>query len=446
MNRGIGLIGTVASIVGAVVGIGIFILPGQLAASAGPAVVLSYAMAAVIAAFACTVAAQIGSVFPVSGASFVAVSRTISPMFGFLIVWMMLGAIVLGIALLALGFADYLAFFVPWINRAGTAIGVILLLGGVNLFGVRSTVAVQVLLVGLITIALALYGITGVIHSQPQLFTPFLPNGFQSVLLATIPAFFSFAAFAVVIEVAGDIKNPNRTIPLAFLISFLLVTALYLSVVIATVGNIPWQQLGSVPAPVGNIATKLMSAGIAKGIMLVALAGAASPINALVLSYSRDVMVLAQVGALPVYFGRVSRARNVPYIAVLCIVAAAVAIIPLSGELAEIATLSTLSILVLQLALAFAVLRLPRAMPREFQLAKFRLAQFPRMIFGWGLAAMSALFLLIAAWQRPYLFLIGASLFSFGAVYYKFRKRYLRSRGIDFEERMLRSKWEPEHV
>src|ERR1700677_4071630 len=101
----------VANIVGVVVGIAIFILPGQLAATAGPAVLVSYVIAGLIAGFACAVAARIGRAFPVSGASFVAVSRLLSPMLGFLIVWMMLVAITLGIALLSMGFAAYLASF-----------------------------------------------------------------------------------------------------------------------------------------------------------------------------------------------------------------------------------------------------------------------------------------------------------------------------------------------
>src|SRR5579862_9784736 len=200
MVRSIGIVGAIANIVGVVVGIAIFILPGHLAGTAGPAVVVSYLIAALIASLSCAVAAEIGSVFPVSGASFVAASQLLSPMTGFLTVWMMLAAITLGIALLALGFADYLAFFLPSLDRSNTASILILTLGGINLFGVRSTILVQILLVVSKITALTFYGVAGVIHADWHLFAPFAPNGFSPVLLATIPAFFSFAGFAVIIE------------------------------------------------------------------------------------------------------------------------------------------------------------------------------------------------------------------------------------------------------
>lgn len=441
MVRNIGLVGTIANIVGVVIGIAIFILPGHLAATAGPAVIVSYLMAALVAGFACSVAAQIGSVFPVSGASFVAVSRTLSPMLGFLVVWMMLMAVTLGIALLALGFADYLAFFVPWTPRIGTALLLILVLGGINMLGVRSTVIAQVLLVTAIVTVLAVYGVVGVVHANRHLLVPFLPNGFVPVLLATIPAFFSFAAFAVVIEVSGDIQQPARTIPLAFAISFVLVTLLYLSVTVATVGNISWHKLDTTPAPVGEVARHLMSPTLAKAIVLVALAGAASPINALLLSYSRDIMVLAKMQAVPSFLGRVSQSRGVPFNAVLCIVIGALLIVPFSGRLAEIATLSTLSILLLQIALGAVVVLLPSKAPDLLKAARFRFGSFSRMFFGTGLIVMSVLFLLVAAWGKPRLFLLAAGLLLLGGAYYKLRKLYLKRCGIDFDQVVLQSNW-----
>lgn len=441
MTRSIGVLGTVANIVGVVSGIAIFILPGHLAGSAGPAVVVSYLLAALIAAFACAVAAQVGSAFPVSGASFVSVSRTLSPMLGFLIVWMMLAAIVLGIALLALGFADYLRFFLPWINRTDTALILVLALGGINLLGVRSSLAIQIFLVVCVVAALALFGFVGVLHANWHRFSPFAPNGFGPVLLSTIPAFFSFSAFAVVIELGGDIKRPGRTIPLAFVISFSIVTLIYVSVTIATVGNLPWQQLGSLAAPVGDIAGLIMSPLLAKTIVLVALAGAASPVNSLILSYSRDIMVLAKSGVFPTVLGRVSRSRDVPSNAIICIVLAAVLIIPASGRLAEIATLSTLSILLLQIALGVVLLRLPYTSPAILQAAKFRLSSGARWLFAVGLIIMSAVLLCVAAWGKPELFLAASAVLLVGCTYYLLRKLYLKHSGIDVDKSVLNSQW-----
>ena len=91
MRRSVGVAGVVVTLVGFVIGVSIFILPGALAATAGPAVVLSYFVAGLIALFSCVVAAQIGAVLPTSGASFVATSRLLSPFLGFATIWLIIG-------------------------------------------------------------------------------------------------------------------------------------------------------------------------------------------------------------------------------------------------------------------------------------------------------------------------------------------------------------------
>ena len=122
----IGVGGASVTLIGSVIGITIFILPGVLAASAGPAVIAAYALAGILAIFSCVVAAQVGTVFSVSGAGFVAVGTVLGPSWGFLLVWMILGGVSLSIALLAYGAADYLATVWPHLNHGLVATAIIL--------------------------------------------------------------------------------------------------------------------------------------------------------------------------------------------------------------------------------------------------------------------------------------------------------------------------------
>ena len=140
LERTIGLAGTVSTLIGYVIGASIFILPGELAASSGPAIALSYLLAAVPAVFCCFVSAQIGSVFPVSGANYVAVSRVISPFAGFLMVWVLMAALIVGVPLVAYGFADYLAFFLPALNRTLVAAAAVVFFVCINIRGTRVSV------------------------------------------------------------------------------------------------------------------------------------------------------------------------------------------------------------------------------------------------------------------------------------------------------------------
>ncbi len=108
VERKIGLAGAVFTLVGYVIGASIFILPGQLAAEAGPGSVLAYLIAGVLAAIACVAGAAIGSAVPVSGAANVAAARVLAPIFGFMGVWLILVAVAISIALVGFGLADYL--------------------------------------------------------------------------------------------------------------------------------------------------------------------------------------------------------------------------------------------------------------------------------------------------------------------------------------------------
>ena len=84
----IGVPGAVFALVGYIIGGSIFILPGELAGQIGPAVFVPYLVAASLALFVCFAAAQIGSAFPLSGGTYMAVSCVVSPFWGFVVVWM----------------------------------------------------------------------------------------------------------------------------------------------------------------------------------------------------------------------------------------------------------------------------------------------------------------------------------------------------------------------
>ncbi len=111
--------------IGFVVGASIFILPGALGATTGPAVVLSYVIAGFLALFSCGVAAQLGCAFPINGGSVVIIGSLVGPVAAFIVAWQILGGVVISIALMAIGFADYVCFIWPSLDRTVVAIGLI---------------------------------------------------------------------------------------------------------------------------------------------------------------------------------------------------------------------------------------------------------------------------------------------------------------------------------
>jgi APA family basic amino acid/polyamine antiporter len=404
VKRTVGVAGVVVTLVGFVIGVSIFILPGALAATAGPGVVVSYGIAGLMALFSCFVAAQIGAVFPTSGASFIAVSRLLSPFWGFATVWFIIGGVSVAIALVANGFADYALLLLPGLNRVMTAVVIVAALAGLNLLGVKGTVIGQGLMVAVFMIALGVFCTAGLIALDVDLLVPFMPNGVGPVLAAAVPAFFSFAGFMVVIEIGGEVKNPGRTMPIALAVSFSMVLLAYTAVSLSVVGVIPWQELEGVGAPVGEAAARILPGWMTSGINLAVLAAAASSINVLLLGYSRDVLALARVKALPEVFARISRKHGEPVNGVLLIAAISLAAVAVGGSIAQLATVVVIALLTLQAALGVAALLIPRRLPELYQEAGFRLGPITLPFFSIGLVVLSAGFLFIAAWGDLKLF------------------------------------------
>ena len=430
MTRSVGAVGAAVTLIGFVIGISIFILPGALAASTGPAVVLSYLMAAVLAVFTCVVAAQLGVVFPVSGASFVAVSSLVSPFWGFILVWMMFGGVAVGAALLAFGFADYLRVFLPSVDRGVAAAGIIVGLGGLNLLGIRDTVIGQTLMVAAFMLALAVFCVAGLWHVDTRLLHPFAPNGLGPVVMAAIPAAFSYSGFVLIMEIGGEVKDPVRNIPRALALSFGVVLVTYTFVSLTLTGLIPWQELGASEAPVSEAAARMLPDWLAQYVTLTTIAAAATSINALLLAYSRDVLALARVRLLPSLLGRISARHGEPVYGVIFLTALSLAALLLGGNIAEYATLAVVSMLVLQILIGMAVLVLPWRMPERYAAPAFRLPVWLIVFFSAGLVLLSVGFLVIALWGTTQVMTAAGAFAAAGACYYGLRHRWLRRRGV----------------
>ncbi|MBT5187523.1 MAG: amino acid permease, partial [Kordiimonadaceae bacterium] len=156
-DKKIGLWGIVFTVTGFVVGISIFILPAELFEIAGPAVLLAYAISGAMAVVTCFATAQIGTLMPAEGGTYVALSRLLSPFYGFLAVWVLLAAVVLVNAFVGYGFADYIVYFFPGLNKTAAAAGIVLFFGLVNILGSDLVVKFQGVMVIMFLIMLSIF-------------------------------------------------------------------------------------------------------------------------------------------------------------------------------------------------------------------------------------------------------------------------------------------------
>ena len=427
LQRHIGLGGAVFTLVGYVIGASIFVLPGQLGAQVGPGLLLSYAVAGGLAVLACLASAHLGGQFPVSGAIYVAITKAIGPRAGFLSMWLLLLAIGVGVPLVAYGMVDYLVYFWPGLPRLATAVAIVLVFGLVNLFPVRQAVRAQAVMTIALLVLIYAFGGAAIPHIEWSRFSPLLPNGVGAMMLGAVAAYFSFLGFMVIADIAEEIRDPNRTIPRALILSFAIVAVAYSLIAVAVPGLLDWRTLGALPAPIASAAETFLSPAAANFIAVAAILAAATSVHGILLVHSRDVFALARDAVFPESIARLS-SGGIPARAVVLLTALGILGTILGRTIFDYAVLSALSIMVIQALAGYSVLRLP------VDRSRFGLGDRTRKVVGIGFIVTSALFGVLGAAQRPGLALGFAGVAGLGLLYYGARGRVLARRGINLDQ------------
>ncbi len=438
LQRKVGLSGAVFLLIGHIVGASIFILPGQLAGIAGPAVFIAYLIAGIPAVVNCLIAAQVGSILPVSAGDYVFTSIALHPLLGFLKVWAGMLGLMVGVPILAFGFADYMAYFLPGVPRLVIAIGVVLAVLGVNLLGLHTSVRTQMTMVSIFVASLLIFGIGGLFYVDWSLLEPMAPNGAGSVISAAIPAFYSYSGFLTIVVIGEEIQNPRRNVPLTLLISFIIIALIYTLVTLVLPGLVPWQKLGTIVAPMGSAAATFLPDWFAVVITVSALLAAATSINTAVLTTSRSFFALARNRVYPEMFGHLSPRTHEPHSALVLVVVFVMMGIAVQGDIVQYAAVTVIGSMIYGMVWAVAMLRLTKAFPEHYRGATFRLR--PRTI--WIIAAVkmtvSLAFLYVGFRDNLGPGLVYLVLLGMGAVYYYFRQQFLVREGISLEALLRR--------
>ncbi|MGE0622038.1 MAG: APC family permease [Pseudomonadales bacterium] len=438
LERKVGLAGAVFLLIGHIVGASIFILPGQLAGIAGPAVFIAYLIASVPAIVNCLIAAQVGSILPVSAGDYVFTSVALHPLLGFLKVWAGMLALMVGVPILAFGFADYMAYFLPETPRLVIAIGVVLVILLVNLLGIHTSVRTQMAMVTIFVAALLTFGVGGLFYVDWSLLEPIAPNGAGAVISAAIPAFYSYSGFLAIVVIGEEIRDPGRNVPRILLITFILVALIYTLVTLVLPGLVPWQELGSIVAPMGTAARIFLPDWFAVLITLSALLAAATSINTVVLTTSRSFFALARNHIYPEAFSRLNPRTHEPHAALLLVVGVVMIGIALQGDIVQYAAVTVIGSMLYGMVWAVAMLRLQKAFPEHYRDAAFRLEPGTIWIIATLKMAVSVAFLYVGFRDNPGPGLVYLALLALGAVYYYFRRQFLVREGISLEALLRR--------
>ncbi|MDH7594453.1 MAG: amino acid permease [Methanomicrobiales archaeon] len=325
LTRSLGLWTATGIGIGAIIGTGIFVLIGVAAGLAGPSVILSFLVAGSVALLSGLSAAELSSFITEAGASYIYTTKAFGAFAGFIVGWMKSFDYIIGASAVSLGFAAYLAYFVG-ISPANTtlvAIGTIwpLFLMLLNLKGMKEASGANnvlvILKVSALVLLIAIGGYHILFHGDYSYYSPFFPNGIRGMLTGASIIFFAFIGFNTVAMVAEEVKDPERNVHRAIILSFAICTLLYIGVAIVAVGLVDWQTLGTSKAPLElalGIATD--NPFLLKFVAVSALFATTSVILSSMIGASRALFAMARKGVIPPVLAKVS-SRGIPSAAVI---------------------------------------------------------------------------------------------------------------------------------
>ncbi len=378
--------------VGAIVGTGILTLTGVGAAKAGPAVILSFAIAGLICAFAALAYAEMATMYPASGSAYTYSYIVFGELIAWIVGWSLILEYSLVVSAVAVGWSGYAAGFMASIGAAlppdliaGPELGglvnvpaifIIAVVAGLLIYGTRESANLNAVLVLIKLAALALFIAVAARFFDPGNFEPFMPYGFPrsgpagsevGVMAAAAIIFFAFYGFDAIATAAEEAKNPGRDLAIGIIGSMVVCVIIYMMVAAVAIGALVYTRFADSPEPLALILREIGQGWAARILGVSAVIALPTVILAFFFGQSRIFFTMARDGLLPANLARVS-SRGTP-VRITLFTAVVVAVIAGIFPLADIAALANAGTLAAFIAVAAAMLTMRRrdpTTPRKF--------------------------------------------------------------------------------
>lgn len=382
LKRVLGPVNLVALGVGVIIGAGLFSITGTVAAEyTGPAITLSFIIAAIGCCFAGLCYAEFASMIPVSGSAYTYSYATMGELIAWIIGWDLVLEYTVAATTVSISWSRYLTVFLqgiginlptaftacPWDGGVVNipAMLIVILMSIILMRGTAGSSLFNGVVVFLKISVILLFVILGWKFIQTDNYVPYLPAntgklgefGFSGVLRGAAIVFFAFLGFDAVSTAAQETKNPKRDMPIGILVSLLVCTILYILFAHVMTGVAPYSAFQGQEgiAPVAVAISHMGSPGINgaiepaypwmnKAIILAILLGYCSVIIVTLLGQSRVFLSMSHDGLLPPFFSRISKRFRTPLrsnLLFMCIVSLLAGLVPaqVAGEMTSIGTL-----------------------------------------------------------------------------------------------------------
>jgi amino acid transporter len=304
---------------GAMISSGLFVLPGIAFTAAGPSVIISYLIASLLIIPAFLSTAELATAMPKAGGNYFFTDRSIGPWVGTLVGMSDWFSLALKSAFALIGIGSFLLLFFPdftEIQIKAVAIIFCLISVVVNIAGIKHSGRFQAILVIFLLAILVFYIAYGSFFLEGARYSPFVPYGFNSMFATAGLVAISFGGLTKIPNVAEEVKNPGRTIPLAMMISWLVVTVLYALVVFVTIGLVSPERLSGSLIPISIGAQNFLGLPGALLLGLAALFAYITTATAGVLTASRTPFAMSRDALMPNLFQKLS-SRGIPVFSIL---------------------------------------------------------------------------------------------------------------------------------
>ena len=446
LRRSLGAFNLTALGIGAIIGTGIFVLTGTVAAqNAGPAVVLSFVFAGVASVFAALCYSEFAALVPIAGSAYTYGYATLGEFFAWVIGWDLILEYALGAVTVAIGWSGYVVSFLrdfginipgqfsaargvcvnladgttqaaaacadlaggPWATALFNfpAVVIIALVTTLLVIGIKESANVNngIVIVKVAVVLLFIALAAGAVN--PANWHPFIPPntgvrehfGWTGVMAGAGVVFFAYIGFDAVSTAAQEAKNPQRDMPIGIIGSLLVCTLLYIVVSGIATGVVPYTEL-DVPDPIAKVADRAGLGWISGLIKLGAIAGLSSVILVMLLGQSRIFWTMSNDGLLPPAVSRVHPRFRTPWITSIVTgigvaIFSALLTVREAGSLVSIGTL--LAFVIVSVGILVLRIREPD-LPRPFKA--------PLLWFTAPMGALSALYLMVSlpwtTWRR----------------------------------------------
>ncbi|RQG97984.1 amino acid permease [Natrarchaeobius chitinivorans] len=369
---------------GTMIGAGIFVLPGIVAESAGPASMISFSIGGIVALLAALSLSELATGMPKAGGSYYYVNHALGSFFGTIIGFGMWAGLMFATAFYMLGFGQYL------LNLPSDAAAVILaglvmsaILVAINYRGVKETGSLQNVIVIFLVALILVFIAVGLFAIDPDLLRPFTADGGWPAVGATAgTVFVTFIGFEVIATSAEEIEDPGRNLPLSMIAAVVTPTILYVFVMLVSTGTLEIPTLADSDVPVADVAEAtagmfgslsvgpyaLEFAAIGSTIMIVgAVLATISSANASILSAARVNFAMGRDKILTNWLNEIHERYRTPYRAILATGLVILALVASPLPIDTLADVASFMFLITYALVHVAVIVLRRAEPDGYE-------------------------------------------------------------------------------